>query len=173
MKDIKTEIILIAILWINVISSLCLNLELNIYFIFGIIGLSLATITYRKYYDNSLAILITILLFSTFNLLKFTLIFNLSIGLLKYIEISITDSLYLILLVYKRRNEVIHLKEKWFAPSVEEIEIGKNTRIEFFKREFKNLSEDELNRKLNQEYLTEEARKAVLEVLQMKNSTEV
>lgn len=165
MIKLKTEIIIILLLWLSVILSLYLNYKFDIFFIFGIIGLSIVTFTYKKYYENSLAILFLILLFSSFNLIKFSAAFYVNFGI-----ISISNFILLIILVYKRRNEILDLKDKWFTETVEEIENGKITRTEFFKREFKNLSETELNRKLNEEALTDEAKNAVIEILKLKNT---
>jgi predicted membrane protein len=167
MKNLKIEIIIICILWLSVISSLYLNYKFDIFFIFGIIGLSIVTLTYKKYYEISLSSLILILLFSTFNLIKFNLAFGLNFGL-----ISIPSFILLIILAYKRRNEILDLKEKWFAEDNEEIESGKFRKKEFFKKEFGNLSETELNRKLTEEKLTDEAKNVVIELLKLKNVTE-
>ena len=151
----------------SVISSLYLNYKFDIFFIFGIIGLSIVTLTYKKYYEISLSSLILISLFSTFNLIKFNLAFGLNFGL-----ISIPSFILLIILAYKRRNEILDLKEKWFAEDNEEIESGKFRKKEFFKKEFGNLSETELNRKLTEEKLTDEAKNVVIELLKLKNVTE-
>ncbi|WP_445713998.1 hypothetical protein [Flavobacterium sp.] len=75
----------------------------------------------------------------------------------------------MIVLIYKRRNEVLDLKEKWFSENEEEIESQKIRKIEFFKNKFKNLSELELNRKLSEENLTEEAKNAAIELINLKN----
>uniref|UniRef100_UPI0040474546 hypothetical protein n=1 Tax=Flavobacterium sp. TaxID=239 RepID=UPI0040474546 len=61
------------------------------------------------------------------------------------------------------------MKEKWFSENEEEIESQKIRKIEFFKNKFKNLSELELNRKLSEENLTEEAKNAAIELINLKN----
>ena len=125
------------------------------------------TITYKKYYDISLSGLLLILLFSTFNLIQFNLAFALNFGL-----ISIRPFLLLIILTYKRRNQILDLKEKWLSESEDEIEVQKNTRIEFFKKEFKNLSMKELNSKLTKVNLTDEAKVTIIELLKLRSITE-
>ena len=65
----------------------------------------------------------------------------------------------------------MNIKEKWFAEDEEEIENGKLRKIEMFKREFKNLTQTELNRKLTEQKLTEEAKVAVVELLELKSKT--
>ncbi len=166
MKKLKTEIIIIFILWLSIISSLCLNYLFDIFFIFGIIGLTTVTLTFKKYYEISLSSLILILLFSMFNIIKFNLAFGLNFGL-----ISIPSFLLLLILIYKRQNEISDIKDKWFEEDIEEVENGKIKKTEFFKNQFKNLSESELDRKLNNEKLTDEAKNAVIELLEAKNIT--
>ena len=167
MKKITTEIIIIFILWLSVILSLYLNYKFDIFFIFGIIGLSIVTLTNKKLTEISLTILIVILLFSSFNLIKFSLAFGLNFGV-----ISIPNFILLIVLLYRKRNQVLDLKEKWFAEDEEEIENQKIRKIEFFKNQFKNLSEAELNRKLSEEKLTEEAKNAAIELINLKSITD-
>jgi len=166
MKKFTTEIIIILILWLSIILSLYLNYEFDIFLIFGIIGLSIVTLTNKKYAEISLASLIVILLFATFNLIKFSLAFGLNFGI-----ISIPNFILLMVLIYKRRNEVLDLKEKWFAENEEEVESGKARKTEYFKNQFRNLSEVELNRKLSEEKLTEEAKNAIIELLKVENIT--
>ena len=168
MKKITTEIIMIFILWLSVIVSLYLNYKFDIFFIFGIIGLLIVTLTNKKFAEISLASLIVILLFASFNLIKFSLAFGLNFGI-----ISIPNFILLIVLLYQKRNQVLDLKEKWFAENEEEIESGKKRKTEYFKNQFKNLTEKELNRKLSEEKLTEEAKNAIIELLKVeKNITE-
>jgi predicted membrane protein len=172
MKKLKTEIVIICILWLSIISSLCLNYKFDIFFIFGIIGLSIVTLTFKKHYEISLSSLVLILIFSTFNLVKFNLTFNINFGLGSIPNlISIPNFILLMILVYNRRNEILDLKQKWFTETEEEKESGKNAKIEFFKREFKNLSELELNRKLTEDKLTEEAKNAVNELIKLRKTT--
>ena len=167
MRKITTEKIMIFILWLSIILSLYLNYKFDIFFIFGIIGLLIVTLTNKKFAEISLASLIVILLFASFNLIKFSLAFGLNFGV-----ISIPNFILLIVLLYRKRNQVLDLKEKWFAENDEEIESGKTRKTEFFKNQFKNLTEKELNRKLSEEKLTEEAKNAIIELLKVENLTE-
>ncbi len=48
MKKISTEIIIIYILWISIFLSIYLKYKFDIFFIFGIIGLSIVTLTNKK-----------------------------------------------------------------------------------------------------------------------------
>lgn len=166
MNKTKTEIIIIFILWLSIISSLYLNYKFDIFLIFGIIGLAIVTITHKKYFEISLSIFVIILILSSFNFIKFSLAFGLNFGI-----VSIPNSVLLIVLIYKRRNEILDLKGKWFFESEEEIEIKKNRKIEFFKNQFKNLSEEELKSKLSEEKIIEEAKKAAIELINLKSKT--
>jgi predicted membrane protein len=166
MKKITAEIIIIFILWLSVMLSLYLNYKFDIFFTFGIIGLSLVTLTNKKLTEISLTILIVILLFASLNLMKFSLAFGLNFGV-----ISIPNFILLIVLLYRKRNQVLELKEKWFTENEEEIESGKKRKTEFFKNQFKSLTEKELIRKLSAETLTEEAKNAIIELLKVDNIT--
>jgi predicted membrane protein len=167
MKKFTTELIIICILWLSIILTLCFNYYFDIFLIIGIIGLTIVTMTNKKYVEISLTTLIIILILGTFKLVKFSLAFRLNFGI-----ISIPDFILLLVLIYKKRNEILDLKEKWFSENDEEIEKQKNRKIDFFKKQFKNLSEAELNRKLSEEKLTEEAKNAAIELLNLKSITE-
>jgi hypothetical protein len=169
MKIIKTEIIILSILWLSITSSLYFNYKFDTFFTFGIIGLSIATLTYKKYYDISLSVLILILFFSVFNVVKFSLAFGLNFGL-----ISIPPLIMLMILLFMRKNEILDLKERWFDEENEEVETQKYRNIEFFKNQFKELSEENLELKLKNEQLTIEAQIAINELQssrQHKNKT--
>jgi hypothetical protein len=160
MKILKTEFVIFSILWLSIFTSLYFNYKFDVFFIFGIIGLSISTLTYKKYYDISLSVLLLALFFSVFYIVKFSLAFGLNFGL-----ISIPSFFMLIILFFKRKNEILDLKEKWFNEETEEIEAQKNRKIEFFKNQFKELSKENLERKLINEQLTIEAQNAITELL--------
>lgn len=63
---------------------------------------------------------------------------------------------------------MLELKAKFIDTEKEEISIKKERRTEFFKTQFKDMSIQELERKLNTEHLTDEAKKAIMELLQVK-----
>lgn len=126
----------------------------------------IVTLTNKKFAEISLASLIVNLLFASFNLIKFSLAFGLNFGI-----ISIPNFILLIILIAKRRNEVLDLCVKWFAENEEEIESGKTRKIEYFKNQFRKLSEAELNSKLSQGKLTDEAKNAIIKLLKFENVT--
>ena len=72
MKKFTTELIIICILWLSIILTLCFNYYFDIFLIIGIIGLTIVTITNKKYVEISLTTLIIILILGTFKLVKFS-----------------------------------------------------------------------------------------------------
>ena len=70
--------------------------------------IAVATITLVRNLVNYLASL-ALLKPSQFKLVKFSLAFRLNFGI-----VSIPDFILLLVLIYKRRNEILDLKEKWF-----------------------------------------------------------
>ncbi|WP_026977808.1 hypothetical protein [Flavobacterium tegetincola] len=162
MNKFTIEIVIIFILWSSVILSLYLNYKFDLFFIFGILSLLLVTITTKKYPEFSLASLIVILLCATFNLIKFSLAFGLNLGV-----ISITNFILLVVLFYKRRSQILDLKENFFDENEKEIENVNTRKVNFFRRQFKNLSKTELKRKLSEDKLTEEAKQAITELLKL------
>jgi predicted membrane protein len=160
MKLLKTEQIIIIVLWLNIVASLYLNYSFNMPFIFGIIGLVIITVTYKKFYSISLAVLLFILLLSIFNVIPFSLAFGFNVGI-----ISIPSVILFSVVVFKRKDEILVIKDKWFDEDPSETENRKANKIVFFKNQFKDLSIKELERKLANESLTDEAKEAINELL--------
>ena len=163
MKILKTEYIIFLMLWMSILTSLYFNYKFDVFFIIGIIGLSISTLTYKKYYAISLSVLLLILLFSVFNFVKFSLAFGMNFGL-----ISIPSFLMFMLLFFTRLNEILDLKVKWFDEEMEDVEAQKYQKTEFFKMQFKELSKENLEKKLKNEPLTVEAQNAITELLNSK-----
>ena len=160
MRSSRIEQLIIILLWLNIFASLYFNHSFNAPFIFGIIGLSIVTVTYKKFYSISLAVLLFILLLSIFNVIQFSLAFGFNFGI-----ISIPSIILLSLLVFKRMDEILHIKNKWFDEDPSEIENRKSNKVAFFKNQFKDLPVNELERKLANESLNDEAKEAINELL--------
>ena len=161
MLKIKTEVIIITILWINILSSIFINPSFRVEFIFGIISLIIAsTLLLLKKKDSSIGILFLTLFLSTFNAIKFNEAFGLSFGILNLIPLIL-----LIILVYSNRNELINLGDKWFGSEKNEEENKTSSKIAFYKREFQNLPTEELIKKINDDKLVEEARIAIGQII--------
>ena len=161
MRKITTEIVIVILLWIYVISSMIYNPHFGVEFIFGIISLTfVSTALLLKKEDISLGILLFALILSTFDVVKFSDAFSVSIGF-----IHIISFILLLVLTFSRLRELLHLKEKWLGDEPTEIEKVQENKIAFFKREFQNLSSEELIRRGNNDKLVEEARMAIEKLL--------
>lgn len=161
MRKATTEIVIVIILWVSIIISIVRNPHFGIQFIFGTIAvISVSTALLFRKKDLSLGILTFVLFLSIFNAVKFNEAFGLSFGF-----ISLIPFLLLLILIFSRFSELMNLKEKWFG--VEPTEVGKEqeNRIALYKREFQNLSSEELIRILNNDKLVEEAKIAIDQIL--------
>lgn len=164
MKKSSTELIIIIILWLSVLISLFFNSILKLHFIFGIIALLIVTITFKKFRDLSFGLLFFFLLLSVFNVILFSNVYQITFKFFN-LKINITSLLLFVILFYKKIGNVLRLRQEWFAEDDIEIATREANRIKMFKTQFKNLSEDELERKLNSKQIVEDAKKAIHEIL--------
>ena len=144
-----------------------LNPSFSVEFIFGISSLIIisSALLFRKK-ELSLGMLLFALILSTFNALKFSEAFRLSFGF-----ISLIPLILLIVLISFKLKELMHLGEKWFGAEPNELEKKHEDRIAFYKREFQNLSSEELIRRGNNDKLIEEARIAIDQLLKERQIT--
>ena len=77
------------------------------------------------------------------------------------------------ILLYKRREKIFQLKEKWFEADSDEIEKRKVSKVDFFKLQFENICGSEMERKLNNDQLVEEARTALIELISIKKKVSI
>jgi hypothetical protein len=167
MRKAKTEIIILIILWISIISSVIINPQFRIPFIFGILSVTIVSTTLLlREKEASLGILIFALILSSFNAVNFSEAFGLSVWFL-----SLFPFVLLVVLFFLRISELMKLKEKWFGADPTEVGKAEENRITFFKREFQNLSSEELIRRVNNDSLVEEARAAIDQILNERNMT--
>ena len=163
----KTEKIITFLLWLSIGTSIYFNNTFDIRFIFGIFSLSIISFCLlTKKYDLSLTVLFFTLIISSFNIILFSKAFGANFG-----PISLLPFLLLIILTFSRRNELLDLKDKWFE--VDQIEITKSqeNKIEMFKREFQNLSSEELLTRNEKYNLVDEAKIAIDLILKERDST--
>lgn len=167
MRKTTTEITIAIILLICVITSIIFNPRFGVPFIFGIIGMVsvFVSLLLRKK-SLALGILIFVLLLSTFNLVKFTEAFGCSFGFLSLVPLFLLIALFI-----SRKDEIIGLAEGWLGEDGIEISKSQEDRIAFYKREFENLSSEELVRRGNNEKLVEEARIAIDRLLKERDMT--
>jgi hypothetical protein len=167
MRKKKTEILIVTILWIFLIISIIYNPNLRIQSYFGIISLTIVSIALAlKKRDMSLGILVFILTLSTFDFIKFGNAFDARIGIFHLLPLVL-----LLVLIITRLGELMSLKEKWFGEEPEELEKAKENKIAIFKREFQNLSSEELIRRENNYKLVDEAKIAIKQILDERNET--
>lgn len=164
MRTSRIEQLIIILLWISILGSLCLRFSFNAQFVLGIVGLSIVTVTYKKVYNVSLITLFFILLFSIFNLMQFSSAFGLYLQLFG-IPISVTSIVLFLLLLFIQKKEISEVKHNWLKEAPIEIENRKANKVIFFKKQFKDLSKVELERKLANESLTANAKQAIVELL--------
>jgi predicted membrane protein len=167
MRKTTTEIIIVVILWVSIITSVIINPQFRVPFIFGILSATIVSITllFRKK-DESLGILIFALILSSFNAVNFSEAFGASFWFL-----SLFPFLLLVILIFTRISELMELKEKWFGAEPTEVGKPKENRIVIYKREFQNLSSEELTRKINNDKLVEEAKIALNQILEERELT--
>ncbi len=167
MRKTTTTVLTIIILWISILTSIVRNPQFGVQFIFGCISLiSASTTLLLRRKDLSLGILTFALFLSTFNVI----IFNESLSL-KFGFISLIPFLLLLILIFSNFGELIDLREKWFGVETVEIEKSQLNKIAFYKREFQNLSSEELLRRENEDRITEEARIAIKQLLSERDNT--
>ena len=167
MRKTTTIVLIIIVLWISVLISIIRNPQFGVQFIFGCIGLivSSTTLLMRKK-DLSLGILIFALFLSTFNVIIFNESFSIKFGF-----ISLIPFLLLVTLIFSNFGELIDLREKWFGVETVEVERSQLNKIAFYKREFQNLSSEELIKIENDNKITKEARIAVKQLLSERDNT--
>ena len=156
MQNKVLEIVIICFLWLSVILSFILNLDYDLPFAFGILSLLIVSITLGKYYKLSLQLLLLLLLLSMFNVVKFSIAFGVKFGSLNLI------STFLLAIIIVKRFDVI--RAVMGSSSIEKSnneEERRRSSVEFFKRQFSNLSVQKLEEKFRDDDLVEEAKQAV------------
>ena len=165
MRKNKTEILIVTILWIFLITSVIYNPNLRIQSIFGIISLVIiSTSLALKKRDISLGILVFTLILSTFDVIKFGNAFDARIGIFHLLPLVLLS-----VLIFSRLGELISLREKWFGEEPAELEKVKENKIAIFKREFQNQSSEELISRVNNYQLVDEAKIAINQILNERN----
>lgn len=160
MGKIKTEVVVLVLLWLSILLSLVFKTVVDTGFLMAIIGLTITTIMIKKYSLVSLVLLLLLLFLSVFNIVTFSLSFG-----LYFMGINIIGLLLLIVLAFGKRDGLINVKNEWFEKGKKQIVEEVNSEIEFFKDKFNGLSTDNLKNKLNEDDLVLSARKAILAIL--------
>jgi hypothetical protein len=167
MRKTTAEITIVSILWLCIFTSIFLKKDFEIRFVFGIVSLlGVTTCLIFKKNDWALSFLIFVLSLSVFDVVRFSAAFGVFVG-----RISVFPFSLLIALLISIRNQILDLKDKWFAVEPQEIENSRINKIALFKREFQSLSSDELIRKANNDKLVDEAKTAIQQILSERDMT--
>lgn len=179
MRKIKSiENIILVLLWTLSLSTFTTAL-INNYALLnsdyvGIGGLIIATAIFFIRPDKKLESLLFLLILGTFNLASFIYFFNyvftFQIATLKFPGIQMLSAILLIILVLKKRYEVLQIVRKISGTTEEDNKRIFTSRKMKFKEKFKNLSEKEINKHLENN-LQPEARSALTELKKEKYAT--
>ncbi|MBI1184984.1 hypothetical protein GC194_11975 [bacterium] len=167
----KTEVIILAILWAMSIVSYSIALLLNYVLYttdyFGLAGLSIVTLRVLLRPEKSFQSVFILLLFGLFNLLSFAYFFNLifTFGVSGWFTpgIQLISLVMLSILAIRKRNDVIQFYRETFGRTEKEEEDARKSTQIGFKTKFNNLTDNEIDLKLQQN-LVPEAIEALKEI---------
>ncbi|QBN19405.1 hypothetical protein [Flavobacterium nackdongense] len=134
------------------------------------IGLSLLIscfIAYYKFFQRFKTLLGIILILGVLTGIQFVPFqFSIQLGFIKF---EVVPTIFLVLFLFLNRGRVVDILQDWFKTPTEEIEKRSLSKYESFKKDFQNLSDQEIEHRLNQ-HLVPEARKALIEIKEVRNS---
>ncbi len=128
------------------------------------IGMSLLMISFVLYYQKSnyfksyFGIILILGIFKLIQFVPFQL--TVSFGLLPF---EVIPTLFFLFFIFLNRSRVLDIIQDWFTTSDEDKEKNSISKYESFKKDFQNLSDKEIENRLNQ-VLVPEARKALMEI---------
>lgn len=170
MKYNKNFFLLVVILIVCII-SIIIGLSLNWALTYKLyIGLSLLIICFIlsifkvKNFITIFGILLILSVFSFTQLVSFG--FGLQVGLLKF---ELIPTIFFMLFLYLNRVRVLDELQDWFTTSDEEKGTRSNSKYQTFKKDFENLSDMDIDIRLNQ-IIVAEARKALIEIKEERGS---
>lgn len=156
-----TLVLLATVSIVSIITGLASKLALSYPFW---IGLSLLIICFILQYQKSIkfnSFFGIILILGIFNLIQFVPFrFAIQLGLIKF---EIIPTLFFLIFIYLNKSRVLDLIQDWFTTSDEEKEKNSISKYESFKKNFQDLSDTEIENRLN-DVLVPEARKALMEI---------
>ena len=107
-----------------------------------------------------------LLLFGVFNAIQFT---PFKLGIQFYLlEIQVIPTIFLLSFFYLNKSRVLDIIQDFFTTSNKEQEINTTSRMNSYKKHFQNLSEKEIENKLNQD-IVPEAKNALVEIIKERN----
>lgn len=156
---------LLALISVVSIISIIVGLASNWVFSYILwIGLCLLTICFILYYQKHKKFKCffgIILILGVFNIIQFVP-FGFRINFI-LIPFEVLPTFFLLIFIFLNKNRVIDLIQDWFTTSDEEKEKRSLSKYASFKKDFQNLSDKEIENRLNQ-VLVPEARKALIEI---------
>jgi signal transduction histidine kinase len=161
----NTNLYLLVVLSIVSIISIIMGLISKWVFSYPFwIGLSLLLICFILYYQKSKyfkSYFGIILILGIFKLIQFVS-FKLTVrfGLLPF---EVIPTLFFLLFIFLNRSRVLDIIQDWFTTSDKDKEKSSISKYESFKKDFQNLSDTEIEYRLNQ-VLVPEAKKALVEI---------
>lgn len=172
MKAIKKiEFLILIILWILSITTYSLA-YINGYSLYnsdylGIIGLLIVSVFLLIRPDKALETLMLLLFLGLLNLISFVYFFNivLTFGISGFVTpgIQLLSLILLTILIVKRRKKVFEIYQSFFGITENEKEKNRYRIKESFKTNFENLTDEEIDMRL-QENLVPEAKEALTEI---------
>ncbi|MBY8962747.1 hypothetical protein KJK34_08290 [Flavobacterium sp. D11R37] len=161
-KRLKIEIALIILLWISITFSVIFNPHYSLQFILGILGAVTATVSLRYYNKFTIVIVVLILALLSFGLIVVSTVFDIMFG-----SVSIIPFLLLLMLLLVRYHE---LKELFTGNDKAVENLSENSNVDFFRKQFKNLSLKQIQSKLDNENIVPDAKIALKELLEEKQT---
>lgn len=169
----KTENRILLVLWISILITYPLailsqyNLFLSDYF--GLVALIIVTIIAMTRQIDLFPFVLILLLLGVFNVFSFVYFINIvfRFGISSFISPGIQlYSLILLIILIRKRSTILHVFWiRFFGKSDQEKQQNKEKIRENFKIKFRNLSDEEINRRLKND-LVPEAKQALLEILE-------
>lgn len=165
-KNLILLALLLNVSFISIIARLVLSWTLNYNLWIGLSLLVICLISYFLNIRNFKSFFGIILILGVFNVIQFVS-FQFTIQFI-FIKFEVIPTIFFLLFLFLNKSRVMDLIQDWFTTSDEEKEKSSQSKYKSFKREFQNLSDQEIENRLNQ-VLVPEAKKALIEIKEERN----
>lgn len=165
-KNLYLLILLSTVSIISIVDALMTEEVFSFFFLSGLIFLTIGFILYYQKNKNFKSYFGIILILGIFKLIQFVP-FQLSVGF-GLLPFEVIPTIFFLLFILINRSRVLDLIQDWFTTSVEEKAKTSISKYASFKKDFQNLSDKEIENRLNQ-VLVPEARKALIEIIEERN----
>lgn len=160
-KNLYLLVLLSLVSMISIVDGLMSKTVFNFSFWIGIVFLIIGLILYYQksnYFKSFFGIILILGISKLIQFVPFQL--TVSFGLLPF---EVIPTLFFLLFIFLNRSRVLDIIQDWFTTSDEYKEKNSISKYESFKKDFQNLSDTEIENRLNQ-VLVPEARKALMEI---------